>query len=92
MLGPSFSRALNDWELDLVECFLLSLQGRSVWGEEEDKVIWIGSKNEKFSVKALYSTLETKSTMSFPATVIWNSWVPSKVGFFSLRRLLTQRF
>ena len=51
-------------------------------GEEEDKVIWIGSKNGKFSIKALYLTLEIESTMPFPATVIFKLWVPPKVGFF----------
>ena len=65
-----------------MERFLLSLQERSVCREQKDKVIWTGSKNGKFSIKALYSTLETESTMPFLVSVIWNSWVPSKVGFF----------
>ena len=51
--------------------------------KEEDKVIWIGSKNGKFPTKALYSALESKSTTSFPTSVIWNSWIPPKVGFFA---------
>ena len=59
--------------------------------EQKDKVIWTGLKNEKFSVKALYLTLEIESTMQFLASVIWNSWVPLKVGFFLLERLLGQR-
>ena len=54
----------------------------------EDKVIWTRSKNGKFSIKALYLTLETGSTMPFLASVIWNSWVPLKVGFFLLGRVL----
>lgn len=64
-----------------MECFILSLQGRV--RKEEDKVIWIGSKNGKFLTKALYSALKSKSTMPFPTSVIWNSWIPSKVGFFT---------
>lgn len=64
-----------------MECFILSLQGRV--RKEEDKVIWIGSKNGKFPTKALCSALESKSTMSFPTSVIWNSWIPPKVGFFA---------
>ena len=39
-----------------MERFLLSLQERSVCREQKDKVIWTGSKNGKFSIKALYST------------------------------------
>ena len=67
----------------MVEWFLLSLQ-RSMCRDWEDKVIWTRSKNGKFSIKALYLTLETGSTMPFPASVIWNSWVPLKMGFFWL--------
>ena len=66
-----------------MEHFLLRLQGRRVCREEENKVIWIGLKNGRFSVKALYSALESGSTISFLASVIWNSWVSSKVGFFA---------
>ena len=35
-----FSRLLNDSEVVMVEYFVLSLQGRSVYKEEEDKVIY----------------------------------------------------
>ena len=34
-----FYRALNDWEMDLVEQFLLSLQGKSTCKDHEDKLI-----------------------------------------------------
>ena len=37
--ATSFIRAINDWELDLVERFLLSLHGRTVCRDQEDKVI-----------------------------------------------------
>ena len=43
--APHFSRWHNDWEVDIVECFLLRLQGRRVCRDEEDKVIWTKSKN-----------------------------------------------
>lgn len=33
-------------------------------------------------VKSLYSTLELGSSNSFAMRIIWNSWVPSKIGFF----------
>ena len=35
-----FSGLLNDLEVVMVEYFVLSLQGRSVYKEEEDKVIY----------------------------------------------------
>ena len=62
----------------------MSLQRRRVNKEEEDKVILTGSKNGKFSIKALYSALELGSTTLFPTSVFWNSWVPPKVGFFAV--------
>ena len=67
----------------MAEQFLLSLQGRRVCKDQKDKVIWSGSKDGKFPIKVLYSTLETESTLLFPACVIWNSWVLSKVSFFA---------
>ena len=84
-----FSRLLNDWDLDLIEHFLLSFQMRSVYREKENKVIWIRSNSGKFSVKVLHSTLELESIMSFSTSVIWNSWV-SKVTF-TLGMQLRQR-
>ena len=81
--APHFSRLLNDWEMDMVECFLLSLQKRSMCREEEDKVIWTGSKNGKITVKALCSVLESRNSVLFPENVIRNSWVPPKLGFFA---------
>ena len=84
-----FSRLLNDWDLDLIERFLLSFQVRSVYREKENKVIWIRSNSGKFSVKVLHSTLELESIMSFSTSVIWNSWV-SKVTF-TLGMQLRQR-
>lgn len=52
--------------------------------EEEAKMIWIGSKKGKFSIKALYLALESESKISFLISVIWNSFVKSKAGFFAL--------
>ncbi|RVW93332.1 Protein detoxification 47, chloroplastic [Vitis vinifera] len=59
--APCFSRRLNDWELNIVERFLLRLQE---WG-------------------ALYKALELGSQAAFPSSIILNSWVPPKVGFFA---------
>ena len=70
----------------------MSLQRRRVNKEEEDKVILTGSKNGKFSSKALYSALKLGSTTLFPTSVFWNSWVPPKVGFFCLGGYLDNGF
>ena len=41
MASPSFSRCLNDWEIEIMECFLARLQDMVVVRGGEDKVIWL---------------------------------------------------
>ena len=65
----------------MVESFLSRLNRRRIFNEE-DRVVWVGAKDGRFFVKSLYSKLELRSNMVFPSRVIWNAWVPSKVGFF----------
>ncbi|RVW88297.1 putative ribonuclease H protein [Vitis vinifera] len=48
---PLFSRAFNDWEIEMVERFMLKIQAFRVQREDEDKVVWITSKSGAFSVK-----------------------------------------
>ena len=81
--APCFSRWLNDWEVEIVECFLLRLQGWRVCRDEEDKLLWTGPKNEKFSIETLYNALEPGNHAAFPTKVIWNSWVSPKMSFFA---------
>ena len=64
-LSNDLSGLLNDWEVEIMERFLMRLQGRRVCGEEEDKVIWKRLKNGRFSIKVLYSALEPRSTTFF---------------------------
>ena len=61
--------------------FLLSLNGKSVQGDEENKVLWTKTKCGKFSIKSLYKALEPCSTISFPSNIIWKSCVQPKVSF-----------
>ena len=39
-----------------MERFLLRLQEKKMYRDEEDKVFWMESKSGKFSIKTLYST------------------------------------
>ncbi|RVW25019.1 hypothetical protein CK203_114199 [Vitis vinifera] len=52
--APRFSRSINDWEVIEVERLLLRLQGRRVYSDVEDEVIWTKAKDKRFSVKSLY--------------------------------------
>ena len=54
----------------------------SVQQDVEDRVLWIETKCEKFSVKSLYKALGSGSSVSFPSNVIWKTCVQPKVSFF----------
>ena len=57
---PRFSRQLNDWKVFDVERFLLRLQGRRVYSDVEDQVVWTKAKDGRFSIKSHYKALESK--------------------------------
>ena len=80
---PLFSRALNDWEIKMVEQFMLKIQAFRVQRENEDEVVWTASRSCVFSVKSLYSTLERGGSTLFPYVGIWRVCVPPKVAFFA---------
>ena len=42
---PLFSRALNDWEIEMMEQFMLKIQAFRVQRENEDKMVWTASKS-----------------------------------------------
>ena len=73
----------HDWELDVVNNFFLKLSKFGRFREEEDKMVWKASKNEVFSVRSFYNALEEKGEVTFPSKIIWDSWAPTKVSFFS---------
>ncbi|RVX05910.1 hypothetical protein CK203_023878 [Vitis vinifera] len=64
---PLFSRAFNDWELELVEHFLQKIQAFKVHKDVEDRVIWLVSRCGTFLVKSLYSILEPGDSPLFPS-------------------------
>ncbi|RVX23889.1 hypothetical protein CK203_000399 [Vitis vinifera] len=81
--NPSFSRPLNDWEIETVECFLSRIQDKVVVEEREDEVFWAVTKSGSFSIKSLLSTLEEVRVNPFPTGIVWNVWVLPKVSFFA---------
>ena len=80
---PLFSRALNDWEIEMVEWFMLKIQAFRVQREDEDKVVWAASRSGVFSVKSLYSILEPGGSALFPYGSIWRANVSPTVVFFA---------
>ena len=80
---PLFSRAFNDWEIEMVEHFMLKIQAFRVQREDEDRVVWTTSKNGVFSIKLSYSILEPGDSHLFPCNSIWRVKAPPKVTFFA---------
>ncbi|RVW42181.1 Serine/threonine-protein kinase dst1 [Vitis vinifera] len=78
-----FSRAFNDWKIELVERFMLKIQAFRVQREEEDRVFWTTSKCGAFSVESLYAMLELGDFPLFPSGSIWRASVPPKLTFFA---------
>ena len=81
--NPCFSRALNDWEVEEAEIFLVHPHVWSVFEDVEDMVDWNKSKSGKFSTKSLYRALEADCPVLFPYSCIWNGWVQPKISFFA---------
>ncbi|RVW99516.1 putative ribonuclease H protein [Vitis vinifera] len=80
---PLFSRAFNDWEIEMVERFMLKIQAFRVQREDKDRVVWTASKGGVFSAKSLYSILEPGDSHLFPCNSIWKVNVPPKVALFA---------
>ena len=80
---PLFSGVFNDWELELMECFLQKIQAVRVHRDVEDRVMWTTSRCGTFSVKSLYSILELGNSPLFPSGSVWRLSAPPKVAFFA---------
>ncbi|RVW70775.1 Elongation factor 1-gamma [Vitis vinifera] len=81
--SPRFSRPFNDWEVEEVERLLVIIRGRRLNPLAEDCWLWKETKDGIFSVKSLYSILDSRRGVQFPINIIWNPCVPTKVGFFA---------
>ena len=66
-----------------MERFHLTIQGKRLVIDLEDRVLWKENKDMKFYVKSLYSALEPRSAVPFPRSIIWSPCVPTKVVFFA---------
>lgn len=50
--------------------------------EVEDERLWTLDENKGFSVRSMYKALVPGDSCSFPARLIWNSLILTKVSFF----------
>lgn len=78
---PCFFRHLNDWEFEELERFSTVRQGKKVVIGKEDALALKGTEAGTVTIKAFYKLLDCNYTSPFHSSLIWNSCVPSKVGF-----------
>ena len=63
--SPTFLRSLNDWEIEEVERFLLTLHKQNFSPSGEDKLLLKDVKDEVFSVKLMYKGLDPSPAIEF---------------------------
>ena len=68
--NPRFSRPFNVWEVEEVERLLLTIQGKRLDTNLEDRVIWKETKDRNFFVKSLYNAFDCRSAVPFPKSII----------------------
>jgi hypothetical protein len=61
----SFSRAVQDWEVEVVLSFFGLLYSFRRRQGEEDYIQWIPSKRKKFEVRSFFHELSTSRVSSF---------------------------
>ena len=81
--NPRFLRPFNDWEMERVQNFISITSSKKIPPLKRDRPFWKGDQNGHFNVKAYFKMLEGGSFLSAPVKVLWNPYVPTKVGFFA---------
>ena len=69
--------------MEEVQRFLHAIQVKRVHPNEKDLMLSKETKDGRFSVKWFYGVLDCSNAVLFPHSIIWNSWIPTKVGFFA---------
>lgn len=59
------------------------IQGKRVLSMQEDLVIHREAMDRRFSVKLFYRILDHLVAVLFPHHLVCNTWIPTKVGFFT---------
>ena len=58
------------------------MEGQRVY-RENDKLVWVGKKDGKSSIKGLCKEVKLGREVNFQTNVIRKSWVSPKVGVFA---------
>jgi hypothetical protein len=83
----SFTKSVQDWELESLSIFLDLLFLTSVRGDGVDKICWRLPEGAQFSFGSYFRSMSGSIAVSFSWKLIWKSCVPSRVAFFFFRAL-----
>jgi mannosylglycoprotein endo-beta-mannosidase len=62
--------------------FFSTLYAHVILRGGSDKLVWVGAKDGRFTVKSFYNTLSGDSFSLLPWREVWRSKVPMRVAFF----------
>ena len=78
----TFCRDFNDWEMALVESFLLLLHSHAPTSKEPNKLFWKPKRSGIFDACSYYLVLRDHTAFAFPWKSIWWVKAPRRVAFF----------
>ena len=78
-----FNRGFNDWELESVQIFFGFLNSKKGNPQKRDNIVWKLAKNGSFTIKENFNYLERGNRPLVLIKLLWNSYVPTKVSFFT---------
>ena len=89
----SFTRLVQDWELESVADFMDVIYSVIPTQEAIDTICWKLTSQKVFSVNSYYKHLSLPAYRYYPWKNVWKTLAPSKVNFFiwtaSLGKVLT---
>ena len=89
----TFSRQVQDWELETVTALMELLYSYPIRRGSLDELCWKPSSRKVFTVRSYYSCLLQPARSFFPWKSVWKSKVPTRVAFFTwtaaLEKILT---
>ena len=80
---PKLLRPFNDWEMDVIQDFIVLTSNSVVAPLIKNKLIWMGNVSSCFTVKANFNHLEGVSPFSVPTKMLWNPMSPQNLVFFA---------